>query len=122
VRAEEPEPRGKTCRLTHFGRKSGKRYCVTVWFVVIDGHVWIGSLDETRSWVKNLRAAGEGEIDFGSGPRPIRCTPVESEDDFARFRAAIAAKYRFQSLLIRLRVRRHRACAFKTTPAGKGDA
>lgn len=115
------EPSGRTCQLTHFGRKTGKRYRVTVWFVVIDGDIWIGSLDETRSWVKNLRAAGKGEIDFGSGPRPVCCTPVASEADFTRFRAAIGAKYPFKSILIRLFAKRHRPCAFKTTPAGEGE-
>src|SRR5690349_1382058 len=67
---------GETVRLTHYGRKSGKPYDVTIWFVKLDGTTWIGSLSSERGWVRNLRATGKAALDFGDGPRPVRAVWV----------------------------------------------
>ena len=71
------KPRGQSVAiLTHFGRSSGKPYRVKVWWVEIDGALWLGSLDATRSWVRNVRAKGHAEIDRGRGLEHILCEPV----------------------------------------------
>jgi deazaflavin-dependent oxidoreductase (nitroreductase family) len=44
-----------TLRLTHYGRKSGKSYVVTIWFVVDDGKFYIGTANANRQWVRNVR-------------------------------------------------------------------
>jgi deazaflavin-dependent oxidoreductase (nitroreductase family) len=111
------EPKGSTCRLIHYGRKSGKPYSVKIWFVVLDGDVWIGSLDADRNWVRNVASSGKAELDFGSGPRPVRCEPVTKPVEIERFRAAVTSKYPIASRLIRLFVRGGRQCAFKTKAA-----
>ena len=33
----------RTAILTHYGRKSGQAYRVTIWFAAIDGCIWVGS-------------------------------------------------------------------------------
>ena len=111
------EPRGSTVMLTHRGRKSGKPYRVKIWFVVIDGEAWIGSLDTERSWVKNLRASATAELDFGSGPERVRCEWVASADDIARFREAIKTKYPVLGRILSSLVRGTR-CAFRTSSIG----
>ena len=107
------EAQRSTVRLTHYGRKSGKPYRVTIWFVVIDGRVWLGSMKPQRSWVRNLAASGRGELDFGSGPRAFRCTPVKKPSDIERFAAAIRAKHPLTSRLLALFLTVDR-CAFRT--------
>ncbi|HXC51803.1 MAG TPA: nitroreductase/quinone reductase family protein [Candidatus Limnocylindrales bacterium] len=94
-----------TLKLTHFGRKSGKPFDVTIWFVVIGGELWIGSLDESRNWVKNLRATGRARIDFGSGPQDVVTEFCDGAHDKARYREAIASKYPVLSRIIGLFVR-----------------
>ena len=108
------EPKGSTVMLTHRGRKTGKVYKVRIWFVVIDGEIWIGSLDTARGWVRNVRASGRAELDFGSGPVPLRCTWIDRPAETERFQAAIRAKYWILSPVLSRLVRGTR-CAFKTS-------
>lgn len=103
-----------TVRVTHFGRKTGKPFTVTLWFAVIDGRVWIGSLTKDRSWVKNVRARGSADVDFGHGPRSARFKWVESPSERERYAAAVRAKYPIQSRVIGLFMRGGERCAFET--------
>jgi deazaflavin-dependent oxidoreductase (nitroreductase family) len=86
--------------LTHFGRKTGKPYRVKIWWVEIDGVLWIGSLDAGRAWVRNVRAGGSAEIDRGAGAEPVLLEPVTAEAELARFRAAMKRKYPIMSRLL----------------------
>ena len=45
-----------TCRLTHRGRKTGRPYQVTIWFVVDGDTVYLATANATRQWVRNVRA------------------------------------------------------------------
>ena len=112
------KPRGESVAiLTHFGRSSGKPYRVKVWWVEIDGALWLGSLDATRSWVRNVRANGRAEIDRGRGLEHILCEPVTVPAEIARFRMAVKSKYPVLSRLLALFFERD-SCAFRTRPAG----
>ena len=102
-----------TVRLTHFGRKSGKPYRVTIWFVVIDGRVWIGSMSRERSWVKNVQATKTAELDFGSGPRPVKCEWRDDRADLARFSEAVKSKHPLMSRVIAL-ISKDDRCTFRT--------
>jgi deazaflavin-dependent oxidoreductase (nitroreductase family) len=103
-----------TVRLTHFGRKSGKPFTVTLWFAVIDGRVWIGSLSQDRSWVKNVRARGSADVDFGDGPRTARFKWIDRETDRERYADAVRAKYPLQSRIIGFFSRGKKRAAFET--------
>jgi deazaflavin-dependent oxidoreductase (nitroreductase family) len=93
-------PQQSTLMLTHFGRRSGKAFTVKIWYAEIDGELWIGSLDKTRNWVRNVLATGRARVDFGSGP--IECTfePVEDAAGAERYRRAVAAKYPILSRVV----------------------
>ncbi|MGH9762189.1 MAG: nitroreductase/quinone reductase family protein, partial [Blastocatellia bacterium] len=45
----------KTVRLTHYGRKSGKPYQVTIWFAVDVDRVYLGTAKVDRQWVRNVQ-------------------------------------------------------------------
>ena len=45
----------QTTRLTHYGRKTGKPHEVTIWFVVNDDKVYIGTANVNRQWVRNVQ-------------------------------------------------------------------
>ena len=112
-----PESQG-TVKLTHFGRKSGKAFHVTIWFVTLDGEMWIGSVDGNKDWVKNLRSTGKGAIDFGQGEIQVK---AEFTDDVAvtsRHKAAVAKKYPIMGRLIDgLFGRKKKRIAFRLTEA-----
>src|SRR5262249_23218745 len=107
-----------TISLKHFGRKSGKPYKVTIWFAVIDGKVWIGSLSQDRSWVKNVHATGRAELDFGSEQRPVKCRYVDDDRQIQRFTDAIKKKYPITSRVLGLFFHGRR-CAFETDLAAR---
>ena len=45
----------QTLRLTHYGRKSGRPYEVTIWYLVDDGRLYLVSANANRSWVRNVK-------------------------------------------------------------------
>jgi deazaflavin-dependent oxidoreductase (nitroreductase family) len=46
----------QTLRLTHYGRKSGRPYEVTIWYLVDDDRLYLISANANRSWVRNVKA------------------------------------------------------------------
>src|SRR5262249_26115402 len=83
----------KTVRLVTRGGRSGQPRQVTIWFVVIDGAIGIGTLNDDRNWVKNARSAGEVELVFAGGRLRGRFTDVADAERHARIRAGMAQKY-----------------------------
>jgi hypothetical protein len=82
----------KTVELTHFGRKSGKPFRLTIWFVEMDGDLWIGTRDDRGNWPRNVAATGRAELDFGSGAEPYTCT-AGTPEEVRRFKKAVRSKY-----------------------------
>jgi deazaflavin-dependent oxidoreductase (nitroreductase family) len=110
-------PKQGTLKLTHFGRKSGKPFDVTIWFTEVGGELWIGSLDIDRGWVRNLRATGRARINFGDGVKDIATEFLDDDRARERYSAAIAAKYPILSRIIGLFVRGKKRAVFRVTPA-----
>ncbi|HUO04363.1 MAG TPA: nitroreductase family deazaflavin-dependent oxidoreductase [Candidatus Binataceae bacterium] len=46
----------QTLQLTHYGRKSGRPYEVTIWYMVDAGRLYLASSNAARSWVRNVTA------------------------------------------------------------------
>ena len=55
----------QTVTLTHYGRKSGKPYQVTIWFVAHAGKVYIGTADVNRNWVHNVKHTPGVRLNIG---------------------------------------------------------
>jgi hypothetical protein len=85
--------REKTVRLVTRGRRSGQQRQVTIWFVVLDGAIGLGTLNEDRNWVKNGRATGEVELVFAAGRLRGRFVDVSDPQLHQTIRAAMARKY-----------------------------
>jgi deazaflavin-dependent oxidoreductase (nitroreductase family) len=45
----------QTTTLTHYGRKTGKRHEVTIWFVLDGYKLYIGTANVNRQWVCNVQ-------------------------------------------------------------------
>jgi deazaflavin-dependent oxidoreductase (nitroreductase family) len=45
----------QTLQLTHYGRKSGKPYDVTIWYVVDSDRMYLVSANANRNWVRNVK-------------------------------------------------------------------
>jgi deazaflavin-dependent oxidoreductase (nitroreductase family) len=87
--------RRHTLSLTHHGRRTGKPYTVTIWFVVDGDIVWIESADVRRQWTRNVRARPEVEIAIGDERFVGTVTPVDDPATLVRAVDLLAAKYWF---------------------------
>lgn len=45
----------QTLVLTHHGRRTGKSYCVTIWFLVEGARLYLATADTRRNWTRNVR-------------------------------------------------------------------
>jgi len=55
-----------TLRLTHYGRKTGTPYAVTIWFVVEGETIYLETVDMRRQWPRNVRAHPDVELEIGN--------------------------------------------------------
>jgi deazaflavin-dependent oxidoreductase (nitroreductase family) len=112
ARIEIPSKK-KTLVLTHYGRRSGKPFEVKIWFASVDGELWIGSLDQDRNWVRNVRHSGRARVAFDNEAFDVRCQFLDEEATQRRYFEAIALKYPIQSRLIGLLVRGKKPAVFR---------
>jgi deazaflavin-dependent oxidoreductase (nitroreductase family) len=56
----------QTLRLTHYGRKSGRPYEVTIWYLVDDDRLYLVSANAARSWVRNVKARPAVSLKVGN--------------------------------------------------------
>jgi deazaflavin-dependent oxidoreductase (nitroreductase family) len=56
----------QTTRLTHYGRKTGKPYEVTIWFVLDGNRLYIGTANAKRQWVQNVQKAPHIKMAIGN--------------------------------------------------------
>lgn len=108
--------------LTHFGRKSGKPFTLRVWYVEVDGDLWVGTRDTARNWVRNLRTTGRAELDFGQGTIACRCEEGAGASEQQRFDEAILAKHPVASRIIGAMARGKIPCCFRLVAVAATDA
>src|ERR1700680_5090563 len=55
----------QTTTLTHYGRKTGKPHEVTIWFVLDDDKLYIGTANVNRQWVRNVQKTPKIRLSIG---------------------------------------------------------
>lgn len=55
----------QTLRLTHYGRKTGRPYEVTIWYLVDDDRLYLVSANAARNWVRNVKARPAVSLQVG---------------------------------------------------------
>ena len=45
----------QTLKLTHYGRKTGKLYEVTIWFIAVGDKFYLPTGNVNRQWVRNVK-------------------------------------------------------------------
>ncbi len=92
----------QTLRLTHYGRKTGRPYEVTIWYLVDGDKLYLVTFNRNRNWVRNVKARHAislriGEEVFNGDVREIT-DPQERE----KVRALVDRKYWFTIPFLRL--------------------
>jgi len=73
--------------LTVKGRKSGKWYSIPIRLLLLDGKHYLVALQGETFWVKNLRAQGKGQLQFGGHLTNFSSTEVPNQDKLPILRA-----------------------------------
>ena len=92
----------QTLRLTHYGRKTGRPYEVTIWYLVDGDNLYLVTFNRNRNWVRNVKSRPAislriGEEVFNGDVREIT-DPQERE----KVRALMDRKYWFTIPILRL--------------------
>lgn len=104
-----------TVTLRHRGRKSGEIYEVQVWSATLDGTLYVASLDDSRNWVRNLRAAGSVELLDAGQERSYTVTEEDNESLMLRFKRQTRKDHPLVGRLLPLFNRGTRSVLFKLT-------
>jgi deazaflavin-dependent oxidoreductase (nitroreductase family) len=56
----------QTLSLTHYGRKSGRPYEVTIWYLVDGEQLFLVSANANRSWVRNVKVRPAVSLRIGN--------------------------------------------------------
>jgi deazaflavin-dependent oxidoreductase (nitroreductase family) len=92
----------QTLTLTHYGRKSGKPYDVTIWFVVDGDKVYIGTANVNRQWVRNVQTTPRIRLAVGGETFEGTARFLTNRAEHERAMAAIRRKYWMYRPLIAL--------------------
>ena len=55
----------QTLKLTHYGRKTGKPYEVTIWFVAAGDNIYLPTGNVNRQWVQNVKKTPRVRLSVG---------------------------------------------------------
>ena len=92
----------QTLRLTHYGRKTGRPYEVTIWYLVATDKLYLVTANASRNWVRNVKSRHAvslriGEEVFNGDVREIT-DPQERE----KVNGLVERKYWFVVPMLRL--------------------
>jgi deazaflavin-dependent oxidoreductase (nitroreductase family) len=111
--------------LTHYGRKSGKPYDVTIWFVVDGDKVYIGTANVNRQWVRNVQKTPQVKLSIGGEAFDGTARFLTDRPEHERAMVAIRRKYwmyrpiiALGQVLTAIGAMRDRSGAFEVTFAG----
>src|SRR5437899_11870764 len=85
--------RKQTTTLTHYGRKTGTPYEVTIWFVLDDDKLYMGTANVNRQWVRNVQKTPQVKLNIGGERFEGTARFLTDRNDHERAMAAIRRKY-----------------------------
>ena len=83
----------QTTILTHYGRKTGKPHEVTIWFVLDDDKLYLGTANVNRQWVRNVQKTPKIRLSIGGETFEGNARFLADRAEHERAMAAIRQKY-----------------------------
>ena len=83
----------KTTTLTHFGRRSGKPFQVTIWFTVDADHINLQTMNMKRQWVANVLANPKVSLSIGGETFEGTAKPIGDPAEMRRVVELMKRKY-----------------------------
>lgn len=92
----------QTLELTHYGRKSGQPYQVTIWYLVEGGRLYLVTANAARNWVRNVKAKPKVSLRIGGETFAGKVREVADPAERERVAAIAERKYWWAAPVIRL--------------------
>jgi deazaflavin-dependent oxidoreductase (nitroreductase family) len=85
--------RASTLRLTHHGRKSGKPYEVTIWFLVEGDRMYLVTANLQRQWARNVRVQPKVSLQIDGETFVGTVKPITDRAGRAHVNELVGQKY-----------------------------
>jgi deazaflavin-dependent oxidoreductase (nitroreductase family) len=85
--------RKQTLKLTHYGRKTGKPYEVTIWFIAAGDKIYLCTGNVNRQWVRNAKATPRVKLSIGGGTFDGEARFLSDTSERDRVLSMVARKY-----------------------------
>jgi deazaflavin-dependent oxidoreductase (nitroreductase family) len=82
-----------TLKLFHRGRKTGKEYDVTIWFVVEGARLFLPTANRSRNWVKNAIKTPRVTLKIGDDSLQGDAQIIERAEDRDHVLSLVMRKY-----------------------------
>ena len=83
----------QTLQLVHQGRKSGKSYEVTIWFMVDGENIYLATANSARQWVRNVLARPAVTLRIGGQSFTGEAEPIADATGRAHVMGLVGRKY-----------------------------
>jgi len=83
----------QTTTLTHYGRNTGTPHEVTIWFVLDDDKLYIGTANVNRQWVRNVQKTPQIKLSMGGETFSGTARFLTDRAEHERAMSAIRRKY-----------------------------
>lgn len=83
----------QTLQLVHQGRKSGKSYEVTIWFMVEGETVYLATANLSRQWARNVLVRPAVTLRIGDQSFTGKAEPISDEPGRAHVMELVGQKY-----------------------------
>jgi deazaflavin-dependent oxidoreductase (nitroreductase family) len=90
----------QTLALTHYGRKTGKPYSVTIWFLVDGARLYLATADMRRSWTRNVLVNPKVSLKVGGDTFEGTVRRLTGEEEREHVFRLVQAKYWWATPLI----------------------
>src|ERR1700741_3084094 len=92
----------QTLILTHHGRKTGKAYDVTIWYLVEGDHLYLVSANADRNWVRNVKARPAISLRVGNEVFNGDVRTITDQPERDKVRSLTERKYWYVAPMLRL--------------------
>lgn len=92
----------QTLRLTHYGRKSGRPYEVTIWYLLDDDRLYLVSANAARNWVRNVKARPAVSLRLGDEVFKGNVRAITDAQEREKVNGLVERKYWFVIPVLRL--------------------
>ena len=92
----------QTLRLTHYGRKTGRPYEVTIWYMVDDDRLYLASANAARNWVRNVKVRPAVSLRIGDEVFNGNVRAITDPQEREKVSGLVERKYWYVTPILRL--------------------